>query len=298
MDFKNVTVAGGGTMGAQISWQIALNGYNVIIYDPYINSIENCKKLHLEFAKVFLTEFGTAPKTVDMALSSLSYSSDLEYSFEDANLVCETIPEIVKLKKALFKQIASILPQDSIITTNTSTTLPSEYLNEIKRPENFLALHFCNKVWEAKICEIMGHPGTDETIFERIVNFVSTIGLAPIPLLKEQRSYVVNSLLVPFLCAAGELLVNNVADPETIDKAWMMTKDANIGPFGIIDKIGMQTLYNVERLWGERNCNKDMLERAEFIHKNYIEQGKMGISTGEGFYKYPNPKYREPDFMT
>jgi 3-hydroxybutyryl-CoA dehydrogenase len=144
----------------------------------------------------------------------------------------------------------------------------------------------------------MGHPDTDPEVFDRVVEFAREIGMVPIPIHKEQNGYVLNSLLVPLLSAAANLLVNDVADIESIDKTWMISTGVRMGPFGVMDMVGMQTMYNVDILWGEKLGDEAMLARAAFIKQNYIDKGKMGVSAGEGFYKYPNPRYEEPDFLS
>jgi 3-hydroxybutyryl-CoA dehydrogenase len=145
--------------------------------------------------------------------------------------------------------------------------------------------------------EVMGHPGTDPAIFERVVEFAREIGMVPIPIHKEQNGYVLNSLLVPLLSAAANLLFDGVSDIESIDKTWMISSGAKIGPFGIMDTIGMQTMYNIDMLWGEKLGDQSMLDRAALIKRDYIDKGKMGVSTGEGFYKHPDPAYQNPDFL-
>ena len=93
-------------------------------------------------------------------------------------------------------------------------------------------------------------------------------------------------------------MVNDVADIESIDKTWMISTGVKMGPFGVMDIVGMQTMYNIDILWGEKLGDEAMLTRAAFIKHNYIDKGKMGVSAGEGFYKYPNPRYEEPDFLS
>jgi 3-hydroxybutyryl-CoA dehydrogenase len=92
-------------------------------------------------------------------------------------------------------------------------------------------------------------------------------------------------------------MFDGVADVESIDKTWMISTGVKMGPFGVMDVIGMETMYNIDKLWGEKLGDEKMLARADMIKKNYIDKGKMGISTGEGFYKYPNPAYESPDFL-
>ena len=297
MIIKNVTIAGGGTLGSQIAWQTAFHGFNVIVYDAFEKGLGASKSFHKQFAELFLKERGASQTEIDQTFTRLSYSSNLEDAVKDADLISESIPENAEIKKAFYKELAKVAPEKTIFTTNSSTTLPSEYAKETGRPEKFLALHFANGIWDANVGEVMGHPGTDSVIFNRVIEFAKEIGMVPIPIHKEQNGYVSNSLLVPLLSAAANLMVNGVSDFESIDKTWMISTGAKIGPFGIIDTVGMQTMYNIDILWGEKSGDQSMLDRAALIKKEYIDKGKMGVSSGEGFYKYPNPAYQNPDFL-
>ena len=193
--------------------------------------------------------------------------------------------------------MANVAPEKTIFTTNSSTTLPCKYASETGRPAKFLALHFANGIWDANVGEVMGHPGTDPEVFDQVLDFAKDIGMVPIPIHKEQNGYALNSLLAPLLSAAGNLLFNGVSDIESIDKTWMISTGAKIGPFAIMDTVGMQTMYNIDMLWGEKLGDQSLLDRDALIKENHIDKGKMGVSTGEGFYKYPNPAYADPDFL-
>lgn len=106
-----------------------------------------------------------------------------------------------------------------------------------------------------------------------------------------------NSLLVPLLDAATSLLVNDVADVETIDKAWMVSTGAPIGPFGILDVVGITTAYNINSIKFEKTKSETAGKVVDFLKKNFIDQNKLGLSTSEGFYQYPNPAFKEADFL-
>ena len=297
MKIKNVTIAGGGTLGSQIAWQTAMHGFNVIVYDAFDKGLEGSKLFHKQFAELFITTRGTTQTEIDEAFSRLSYTTDLKEAVKNADLISESVPENAEIKKDFYSKLAKVAPEKTIFTTNSSTTLPSEYAKETGRPAKFLALHFANGIWDANIGEVMGHSNTDPVIFDLVVEFAREIGMVPIPIRKEQNGYVLNSLLVPLMSAAGNLLIKGVSDVESIDKTWMISTGAKIGPFGILDTVGMQTMYNIDILWGEKLGDQSLLERAAYIKKNYIDKGKMGISTGEGFYKYPNPTYQSEDFL-
>lgn len=297
MKIKNVTIAGGGTLGSQIAWQTAFMGFNVVVYDAFEKGIEVSKKFHKQFAELFMTQRNASQEQIDQTFSRLRYTTDLKDAVKDADFLSESIPENPEIKKSFYQALAKVAPAKTIFTTNSSTTLPSDYASYTGRPEKFLALHFANGIWDANVGEVMGHSGTDPQIFDRVVKFASEIGMVPIPIYKEQNGYVLNSLLIPLLSAASNLLINGVSDVESIDKTWMISTGAVAGPFGVMDTVGMETMYNIDMLWGNKLGDQTMIDRANYIKENYIDQGKMGVSSGEGFYKYPNPSFTQPDFL-
>jgi 3-hydroxybutyryl-CoA dehydrogenase len=294
-DIKKVMIAGGGTLGSQIAWQTAFHGFEVHVYDAFAEGIEKSKNFHKVFADIFLNQRGATQEEIDATFARLSYYTDLAEAVQDVDLVSESVPENIEIKKEFYTQLAKVAPEKTIFTTNSSTTLPSYYAEATGRPEKFCALHFANGIWDANVGEVMGHPGTAPETFDLVVEFAKAIGMVPIPIRKEQPGYVLNSLLVPWLHAATELIVNEVSDPYSIDKTWMISTGAPVGPFAILDKIGMTTAYNVNLLslsMGDESAQR----RADFF-KKMIDEGKIGVETGEGFYKYPNPAYTDPDFL-
>lgn len=297
MEIKNVTIAGGGTLGSQIAWQSAFMGFNVVVYDAFEKGLEASKSFHKQYAELFKTSKGATKEEIEKALSRINYSTNLAEAVKDADILSESIPEKVELKKSFYKELAKVAPEKTIFTTNSSTTLPSDYAAYTGRPEKFLALHFANGIWDTNIGEVMGHSGTAPEIFERVIKFASEIGMVPIPIQKEQNGYILNSLLVPLLSVSQELYFNGVSDFESIDKTWMISMGTKMGPFGILDMIGLQTAYNISMLWGQKLGDQSRLERAAIIKSDFIDKGKLGVSSGEGFYKYPNPRYTDPDFL-
>ena len=142
----------------------------------------------------------------------------------------------------------------------------------------------------------MGHAGTDKTVFDTIVAFAKDIGMIALPLHKEQPAYILNSLLVPFLSAASALWANGVADPQTIDKTWMAATGVPVGPFAILDIVGIATAYNINKMAADAAPDPLKLKNVALM-KAMIEEGKLGVASGEGFYKYPDPAYKAPDFL-
>jgi len=297
MEIKNVTIAGAGTLGSQIAWQTASKGFTVKVYDAFAKGLEEGKKFHQQFAELFTSTRGFSQDEVDQIFSRLSYTTNLAEAVKDADLVSESVPENLEIKKSFYLELAKVAPERTIFTTNSSTMLPSQFAKESGRPEKFLALHFANGIWDANIGEVMGHAGTDPAIFNQVIDFAKAIGMVPIPIHKEQNGYIINSLLVPWLSAAGDLVLNEVADFKAIDKTWMVSTEMKVGPFGLMDILGLELVYNVYKLWGEKLKDQATLKRADYFKKNFVEKNKIGVKTGEGFYKYPNPEYQNPDFL-
>jgi len=298
MTIKNVTIAGAGVLGSQIAWQAAFHGFNVTVYDVFDKGIEGSKAFHNKFAELFKTTRGASDNEITATFKRLSYTTDLEAAVKDADLVSESVPEKLEIKKSFYQELAKYAPEKTIFTSNSSTMIPSMYAKETGRPEKFLALHFANPVWDAHIGEVMMHEGTDKKYFDLVIDFAKDIGMMPIPIHKEQSGYVLNSLLVPLLAASQHLYFNGISDYESIDKTWMISTGAKVGPFGIIDMIGMQTVYNIALMNGTATKNQEMIDRAHKIKTEWIDKGKLGVATGEGFYKYPNPKYQDNGFLS
>lgn len=281
-NINNVTVLGTGVLGSQIAYQTAYSGFEVIAYDINDESLEKARKQVEGLAARYEEDVaGASDGRARTALDRIRFSSDLADAVRDADLVIEAAPELPDLKKELYRKLGPLAPDKTIFATNSSTLLPSALADATGRPDRFLALHFTNEIWIRNIAEIMGHPGTSPAVYDATVAFARAIGMETIEIHKEQPGYVINSLLVPFLQAALGLVVNGVADPETIDKTWRITTGAPEGPLQLVDIAGLKTVYNIAAAADEQGK-----ANARFIKENFIDRGKLGRASGEGFYKY------------
>lgn len=327
MSIKNVTIAGSGVLGSQIAFQTAFRGYNVTIYDINDEVIAKAKDRMLGLARTYqdevqgqgehldvflkpgvyestilpnlkytlLRDLSTSAKNAQAVPASMKYETDLEKAVKGADLVIEAIPERMDIKESYYQELAKVADEKTIFATNTSTLFPSQFAEITGRPEKFLALHFANEIWKNNTAEIMGTKWTDSEVYDQVVEFAKGIGMIPIKLKKEQPGYVLNTLLVPLLDAAQMLLAKGVADIETIYKTWMLATKAPFGPFGILDIVGLKTAYDITA--NAAQTDPEYKELADMIKNDYIDKGKMGVATGEGFYKYPNPAYLQPSFL-
>ena len=297
-DITRILVVGTGTLGSQIGFQCALSGFTTTMYDIDTDALEACRRRHQKLGKIIRADLGLDPEKITAAHANLSYTNDIAAAAREADLVSESVPEDPELKQKVFAELDGLCPPHTIFTTNSSTLLPSEIADATGRPERFLALHFANQIWIRNIAEIMKHPGTDPQVFERVIRFATEIGMVPIRIEKEHNGYVLNALLVPMLTAALTLAANGIAAPPDVDRTWMIATKAPAGPFGTLDLIGLQTAATIASYWGRKTGDAQSLKNARYLKERYIDRGKLGMATGEGFYTYPNPAYMRPDFLS
>jgi 3-hydroxyacyl-CoA dehydrogenase len=281
---KTVTVLGTGVLGSQIAFQAAYSGFAVTAYDIDQEAIDKGSARFAKLAKVYQVDEGVkaSEEQAASALKHLTVTTDLASAVADADLVIEAVPEMLELKRELYTKLSTLAPEKTIFATNSSTLLPSDLKDFTGRPDRFLALHYANQIWRFNIAEVMGTTDTDPAVFDAVVEFARGSGLEPIELKKEKAGYVVNSLLVPLLTAAAGLVLNGIADAETVDKTWRIATGAPAGPFQIYDVVGLTTAYNISKASPDRQSQA----WAAYLKENYIDKGKLGTSTGEGFYRY------------
>ena len=303
-------------MGSQIAYQVAYKGFDVTVWLRTEASIDRARpkfarwhetyKKDLDAVKPLIgTETKMYPRGLiedfaaltpekieelkaqaDTAYENLNYELDMATAMADADLVIESLSEDPKAKIAFYEKMAPLLPEKTVVVTNSSTMVPSTFASYTGRPEKYLALHFANEIWKNNTAEIMGHPGTDQAYYDQVVAFAKEIGMIPLCLKKEQPGYILNSLLVPFLNAGQALYANDVADPQSIDLTWMLGTGAPLGPFRILDIVGLDTAYNIVMMSPDAQNPDTLPGKIAKRLKEHIDAGKKGVATGEGFYKY------------
>ena len=280
--FTHVTVIGSGVLGSQIAFQAAFFGKEVTVYDISEEIIAKLPARWDRLAGLYAQDVSATPEQLEAARSHLGETADLTAALAEADVVIEAVPENLELKRKVWTQIGQAAPEKTVFCTNSSTLLPSDMAEATGRPERFLALHFANEVWKNNTGEVMGHAGTDPQVVQEVLDFAQQIGLVPIHVKREQPGYVLNSLLVPFLNAATHLWVEDIAEPEEIDKTWRTATGSPLGPFQILDVVGMETVYQINLNTGTEESRKV----AQRIKSEFIDRGRLGRHDGGGFYTY------------
>ncbi|WP_026519895.1 3-hydroxyacyl-CoA dehydrogenase [Butyrivibrio sp. FCS006] len=319
MAMNKVVVAGGGVLGTQIGLMCAYTGHDVTFWLRSESSIgRTTPKIEL-YRKTMLDDLAAAKNLIGNPLGKLLYPKGLITSWDGitaeaideliakgeknmtdnihieldmakavsgADIVIESMAEDPDAKIDVYEQMKDLLDPDTILVTNSSTLLPSMFAQYTGRPEKYLSLHFANTIWKNNTAEIMGHPGTDPAIYNKVVEFAKEINMISLELKKEQPGYILNSMLVPFLSAAQALWAKEVADPETIDLTWRLATGAPKGPFEILDIVGLETAYNINQMKPEAQDPDSTIHKIGLLLKEKIDKGETGINAGKGFYEY------------
>jgi len=291
MQIKNITIVGSGTLGSRIGLQAAISGCQVTFYDVSGTILDQAQQvMNIVVQKFKKYNLLTDEKRQD-AFNRFRFTTDLQNALFDCDLISESVTEELSIKEKVWKQIGELAPNKTIFTTNTSYLLPSQLATISGRPEKFCAFHF-HDVFYARIVDIMPHPSTDLSLIPLLMDFGRALNQVPVMVRKESPGYIFNFMLMALLGAAGRLKTKDIASIEDIDRSWMVNFHMPSGPFGIIDNIGLDTAWHVVK---ER---EDEASKAfAKLLKEYIDQGKLGEKTGEGFYKYPKPAYRDTKFL-
>ena len=291
MEIKKVCILGAGTLGSRVALQSALSGYDVSVYDVHEKSLESSKTVMAKILKQLEQAGEISEDTGSTAMGRILFTLSDQEAVADADIINESVTEDVEIKQKVWQKFGQIAPEKTIFTTNTSFLLPSMFADHSGRPERFCALHF-HDVFYSKVVDIMPHPGTDTHLIPVLESFGKSLHQVPVIVRKENHGYIFNSMLMAFIGAAGKLLTGEVASIEDIDKSWMVNFNMPMGPFGILDSIGLDTAWHVTHKMPDKAS-----QAFAALLKEYIDTDKLGEKTGEGFYKYPKPAYKARDFI-
>jgi 3-hydroxybutyryl-CoA dehydrogenase len=299
MDIKSIQkilILGAGTMGQQIGLVCAFHGYNVVVYDLKQDILENARKRIQKKADRWVVA-GQFPATEkEPALTRITMTDNMDEAASGVDLISESVPEDPELKGKIFYEFHKRCKKETIFTTNTSSLLPSMFAQATGRPDRLCALHF-HDISITKIVDVMPHPGTAPEVTQLVKSFAEAIGQIPIVLKKENNGYVFNNMLMALMDSALSMASDDIAPIHEIDRSWMGIMHTLVGPFGIMDSIGLDTVWKVTDYWARQLNTEKAKKNANFI-KKYVDEGKLGLKTGRGFYSYPNPVYARPEFIS
>jgi len=287
---EKISVIGAGTMGHGIAQIAAMSGFQVWIYDIkeeiLFNAIEKIKQSLEKFkAKGVISD-------INEVLSRINKTTSLEDALKNSNYMIEAVPEILDIKLQIFKKAESIIPDAEFFGTNTSSLPISEISRELTLKEKVVGIHFFNPPQLMKLVEIIKGNYTSEETLNKAVIFGKRLNKVPVIVKKDVPGFIVNRLLARLMNASCQIVENNVANIVEIDSALKYKLGFPMGVFELADYSGIDVFYLVFRAMNERGFLGDFCKTFEKMY----EEGKFGVKTGEGFYKYPGKGiYKKPD---
>jgi len=279
---ERVAVLGGGLMGSGIAQVSAAAGFPTIVREVSDTlCVKSRQSIEKSLAKAI--EKGKATETErDKTLDNLRCVTELK-ELGDCDLFIEAVVEDLELKNSLWSQLNQLARPDAIFASNTSSLTIIAMAAASGRPDRMLGMHFFNPVPVMKLVEVVRTITTSEETEQRAIEFVRSLGKEPIRA-KDSSGFVVNLLLVPYMIDAINALESNVASVEDIDKGMQLGAGHPMGPFTLLDFVGLDTVYKIaEIMFAEY---RESRYAPPPLLKRMVLAGMLGKKSGKGFYDY------------
>jgi 3-hydroxybutyryl-CoA dehydrogenase len=284
MEVKKVGVLGCGLMGSGIAQVAATAGFDVTVLEVEQKFLDKgFAAIEKSLAK--FAEKGTIKETPQAIRERLKGTTKKE-DLADRDIVIEAIIENVEEKKRMYSSIDAIVKKDAIFASNTSSISITELLTSTKRPERFIGLHFFNPVPLMKLVEVVRTIATADEVYQTAYDFAKKLGKVPVRT-SDKTGFIVNRLLVPYMLDAIRAYEEGVGSIEDIDNAMKLGCGYPMGPFTLLDFVGLDTTYYITHVMYDEF--KERRFASPPLLKRLVMAGWYGRKTGRGFYDYSDP---------
>jgi 3-hydroxybutyryl-CoA dehydrogenase len=282
MEIKTVGVLGCGLMGAGVAQVSAASGYKTIIGEVNAKVLERGMGRIQKFLEDGISRGKVTEQERDAALGNLTTTTEFA-AMKDCDLIVEAITENVEDKVAAYKLLEAAVGPHTIFATNTSSLCVTELAARTNRPDRFGGLHFFNPVPLMKLVEVIRALTTSDETYQALFGFAQSLGKEPITA-PDKPGFIVNRLLVPYLLDAIRCYERGLGTLEDIDKGMKLGCGYPMGPFTLLDFVGLDTTYYIANIMFDEY--KEPMFAAPPLLKRMVLAGRLGRKSGEGFYKY------------
>ncbi len=288
-----VLIVGAGWIGRQVGLRMAICGLRVELLDKNQAVLDDARQWMEESSELYLTSILSsptlpklAPETASAWRERVGLGNSVESLRDDTAVVLECVSETLGLKRRVLREFSAQFSKNTIIASNSSYFTPSTLAEFVTLPERFAHWHFHVPLHRSSIADVVGHPATEPWVLERLIELTQIMDHYPLRLRREQPGYVFNWLLQSVLRSALELAARDVADIEDIDRAWKTVSGMPLGPFAMMDHIGLDVIEQVlaNARWAQ--AESVPIDQLLTILRGPIGQGHLGVKTGRGFYEH------------
>lgn len=291
---QQITIAGAGTQGSMLAFRSAFYGRTVRVYDLSNSALDTAEKKIKGWLEGRVKQNFLSDSDVNSILNHLLFTSDLAHALEDTELIIENVPEKLTLKQSVWEEIDRIAPPQALLTTNSSSLKSSDIGKNVRRKDKTFNINFMTPT-EDDLVEVMWNSSTSDETKEKALTFLKAQKNIPIITKKEIKGFSLNRVWRMMKKECLKLWADGYITPEDFDRAFMMEWNTDYGPFGQMDKVGLDIVYQIELTYYEES--KDPSDLPPKALEEMIKQGNLGEKSGKGFYTYPNPAYMQKEWL-
>ena len=288
MNLNSVVMAGAGTMGASLAQVYAQAGYDVTIYNRSQSGLDRARHLIAVNQETLVSEGILTLEESNKAQQKISYTTE-KNCFENCCLVVESIAENMEVKQQFWNEISRLVPEEALLGTNTSGLSVTEIQKSVYKPERFMGQHWLNPPHLLPLCEIVVAEQSGEEQIGQMRSLVAGLGKNPV-VVKDIPGFLINRIQFAVLREALYLVESGASTPADIDtvlKGGLGLRYAALGPFGVADFGGLDVFNRINSYLNAELCDT---KEGSGVLKNMVEQGKLGVKSGGGFYDYQGEK--------
>jgi 3-hydroxybutyryl-CoA dehydrogenase len=276
---RPIAIDGAGTLGRRIASVYAAGGTDVRIFDV--------SPAQREAARDYVNErIEQVRSALDLAASRagrVALFDDLAEAVGGAWMVIEAIPERLGLKREVFGQLDELADDDAILASNSSSFPSSRLIDEVKHPERVLNTHY-QQPPELNGVELMSCGKTDEAVIDALMEKIPQYGLVPFRVRRESDGFIINRVWAAIKRECLMVVDEGVAAPEDVDGMWTIFTAAGIPPFRLMDRVGLDVVLNIEEHYA--SVRSGLPEGPRELLRKLIDEGRLGVKSGRGFYEY------------
>ena len=280
-EIKKVAVMGAGDMGHGIAQVALMNGYKVSLRDIEQKFIDKgVQGIKDSLEKFFVAKQKISPEQRDEMLKRLKTTVSIEEAVKDADFVIEAVPEVMDIKKSVFKDLDKFAPKDAIFATNTSNMSITEIAGATKRPDKVVGMHFFNPAVRMKLVEVTKGKKTSEDTMQVTYDLATKMGKAPVRVEKDSPSFIYNRVNAPVMLLLELILEKKLVSPEEFDAAFKAVMP--MAPYELLDFVGIDVVYHSLKYLHDKLSS----EYRSTALEQKVNTGNLGKKTGKGFYDW------------